>query len=192
MITVPLNPIFFSTPVEWRTWLTEHHAVMPELWVGFHKKNTGRPSLTWEQSVDEALCFGWIDGIRRGIDNQRFTIRFTPRKTRSIWSKVNIRNAERLIEQGLMQPTGLLEIERAKADGRFASAYDPPSTAEVPGDLQSALNANPIAEAFFLTLNKHNKYAIMHRIQTAKKPETRERRIRQFVEMLVKGEKIYP
>lgn len=188
----PKETIFFPSASEWREWLSENHETAGELWVGFHKKKTGRPSLTWQEAVEQALCLGWIDGIRKPIDDERYTIRFTPRRPRSGWSKINAQTAERLIAEGRMQDGGLQEVEQAKADGRWQAAYDSPAGATMDPDLQEALDANPAAREFYDTLSKQNKYSILYRIQTAKKPETRERRIREFVEMLAQGEKIHP
>ena len=188
----PINTIFFSSPSEWREWLSEQHAGKNEVWVGFHKKKTGRPSLTWAEAVEQALCFGWIDGIRKPIDENRYAIRFTPRRPRSGWSKINVQTADRLILNGLMYAAGLKEIEKAKADGRWQAAYDSPADATMASDFQDALDANPSARAFYQTLSKRNSYAILYRIQTAKKPETRARRIREFIEMLSRGEKLHP
>jgi uncharacterized protein YdeI (YjbR/CyaY-like superfamily) len=143
-------------------------------------------------ALHAALCFGWIDGQARGGDEPFYTQRFTPRRARSIWSKRNVKFATELIESGRMQPAGLREVERAKADGRWDAAYDAPSTATVPDDLRAALDAVPEAAAFFATLDSQSRYAILHRVQTAKKPETRARRIEKFVAMLAAGEKIYP
>ncbi len=156
------------------------------------KKASGIPTVTHAEALDVALCYGWIDGQRDSFDDQWFLQRFTPRRPRSNWSKVNCAKVERLIEEGRMQPPGLAEVERARADGRWAAAYDAPSTATVPDDLQRALDQSPAAAAFFATLNSQNRYAILYRIQDAKKPETRARRIEKFMAMLEDGTKIYP
>jgi uncharacterized protein YdeI (YjbR/CyaY-like superfamily) len=188
----PANLIFFASPADWREWLLENHANAGELWVGFHKKKTGRPSLTWQEAVEQALCFGWIDGIRKPVDQERYTIRFTPRRPGSVWSKINAQTAERLLAENRMHESGLRGVERAKADGRWQAAYDSPATASMPPDLQEALETNSAAREFYGTLSKRNSYAILYRVQSAKKPETRARRIQEFVEMLARGEKIYP
>jgi uncharacterized protein YdeI (YjbR/CyaY-like superfamily) len=144
------------------------------------------------EALHVALCFGWIDGQAKSLDETHYLQRFTPRRARSIWSKRNVKFARELIESGRMQPAGLREVERAKADGRWDAAYDAPSTATVPDDLRAALDASPRAAEFFETLKGQNRYAILHRVQTAKKPETRARRIATFVAMLERGETLYP
>jgi uncharacterized protein YdeI (YjbR/CyaY-like superfamily) len=154
------------------------------------KKHSGIASLDWAAGVDVALCFGWIDGQARRIDDDWFVQRFTPRRAKSIWSKVNREKAEKLVAAGRMRPAGLAEIERAKADGRWDAAYDGMATASIPDDLAAALEAADLADTF-AGLNSRNRYAILHRIQTAKKPETRARRIATFVEMLAAGETPY-
>ncbi|HEX5323250.1 MAG TPA: YdeI/OmpD-associated family protein [Capsulimonadaceae bacterium] len=187
-----MNPIYFESPFQWRAWLAQNHEKESELWVGFHKKKTGQPSLVWAESVEQALCFGWIDGIRKTVDEQRFLIRFTPRRSKSAWSKINVEIAKRLIEQGLMEEAGLREARAAEEDGRWQATYNPPSTSETPADLQKELLANPAAMEFYHTLSKRNLYAIHYRIESAKRPETRQKRVREFVEMLSRGEKLYP
>jgi uncharacterized protein YdeI (YjbR/CyaY-like superfamily) len=181
----------FASAAEWESWLGEQHAELPGVWLKIAKKGSGVPSVTFAEALDAALCYGWIDGQARSVDDTWYLQKFTPRRARSTWSKRNREKVAALIEAGRMQPAGLREIERAKADGRWEAAYDAPSTASVPDDLQRELDANPGAAEFFATLNSQNRYAILHRIQTAKKPETRERRIKQFVEMLARGEKLY-
>ena len=182
----------FASAAEWEAWLREHHAAAPGVWIRFAKRGSGVPTVTYLEALHAALCFGWIDGQARGIDDAAYVQRFTPRRTRSIWSKRNRDFATALIESGRMQPAGLREVERAKADGRWDAAYDAPSTATVPEDLQAALDAGPAAAEFFATLSGQNRYAILHRVQTAKKPETRARRIAKFVTMLEAGETLYP
>jgi uncharacterized protein YdeI (YjbR/CyaY-like superfamily) len=161
------------------------------VWIKFARKGSGVASVTYMEALHAALCFGWIDGQARGVDEASYVQRFTPRRARSIWSKRNREFATALIESGRMQPAGLREVERAKADGRWDAAYDAPSTATVPDDLRAALDASPRAAAFFETLKGQNRYAILHRVQTAKKPETRARRIATFVAMLERGETIH-
>ena len=156
------------------------------------KKDSGIASVTHAEALEVALCYGWIDGQRKSEDERRFLQRFTPRTARSTWSKINRDKALKLIEEGRMQPAGLAEVERARADGRWEAAYDAQSVATVPPDLRAALDANPKAAAFFAKLDSRNRYAVLFRTQGAKKPETRARRIGQFVEMLAKGEKLYP
>ena len=151
------------------------------------KKSSGITTVTFPEALEGALCYGWIDGQRNSFDDQWFLQRFTPRRPRSKWSKVNRAKAERLIEEGRMQPAGLAEVERARADGRWDAAYDPPSAVTVPPDLQRALDENPAAAAFFATLNRQSRLAILYPIHDAKKPETRARRIERFVAMLSDG-----
>lgn len=188
----PVNPIYFASPDEWQEWLTANHASTRELWVGFHKKKTGRPTITWAEAVEQALCFGWIDGIRKPIDQERYAIRFTPRRRGSGWSKINAQAAERLIGEGRMHAAGAKEVDEAKADGRWQAAYDSPAAISMPSDLREALDANPAARVFYGTLDKRNVYSIHYRVTTAKKPETRARRIREFIEALARGEKPHP
>jgi len=183
----------FATPEEWEAWLRAHHqTVTAGVWIKFARKGSGIPTVTYRDALQVALRFGWIDGQARGHDESWYLQRFTPRRARSIWSKRNRDFATALIEAGEMEPAGLREVERAKADGRWDAAYDAPSTATVPDDLQAALDANPAATEFFAGLDRQNRYAILHRVQTAKRPETRARRIEKFVAMLAAGEKIYP
>jgi uncharacterized protein YdeI (YjbR/CyaY-like superfamily) len=182
----------FASAEEWEAWLRDHHDTVPGIWIRFAKKGSGVPTVTYLEALHAALCFGWIDGQARSLDDAAYVQRFTPRRARSIWSKRNRDFATALIEAGRMQPAGLREVERAKADGRWDAAYDAPSTATVPEDLQRALDASPAAAEFFATLNSQNRYAILHRVQTAKRPETRARRIEKFVAMLEAGETLYP
>ena len=181
----------FATPDEWEAWLAEHHAASDGVWIRFAKKGSGLPTVRYAEALDAALCFGWIDGQTKGIDETWYLQRFTPRRKRSMWSKRNREKVAALIDAGRMQPAGLAEIERAKADGRWDAAYDSPKNARVPKDLQAALDASPPAAEAFGALNGVNRYAILHRVQTAKKPETRARRIAQFVAMLERGERIH-
>ena len=173
-------------------WYKRHHATHAGVWLRIAKKASGIASIDHPEALEIALCYGWIDGQRKGDGEQHFLQRFTPRTARSTWSKINRDKALKLIDEGRMQPPGLAEIERARADGRWDAAYDAQSVATVPPDLQAALDANRKAKAFFATLDSRNRYAVLFRTQGAKKPETRARRIAQFVEMLAKGEKIHP
>ena len=183
----------FATPEEWEAWLRAHHeTVTAGVWIKFARRASGIPTVTYGDALQVALRFGWIDGQARSHDESWYLQRFTPRRARSIWSKRNRDFATALIEAGEMEPAGLREVERAKADGRWDAAYDAPSTATVPDDLQAALDANPAATEFFAGLDRQNRYAILHRVQTAKRPETRARRIEKFVAMLAAGEKIHP
>ena len=183
-----------ATAAEWEAWLEAHHADTDEgVWLVLRTKKGGATAehLTWAQAVEVALCFGWIDGQGKKHNDASRVIRFTPRRQRSIWSKTNVEKAERLIKEKRMRPAGLAEIERAKADGRWARAYDPSSTAEIPEDFLAELEKHPKAKAFFATLNKRNTYPVVHRLQTAVKPETRAKRLAAMIEMFERGEKFY-
>ncbi len=182
---------FASAPL-WAAWLAEHHADTPDgVWLKIAKKETGIPTVTYAQALDEALCFGWIDGQKAALDASWWLQRFTPRRPRSRWSKVNTQKALALIEAGRMMPAGLQEVEAARADGRWESAYERQSAAEVPADLQVALDANPAAAAFFATLTGANRYAVLYRIHEAKRPQTRVDRIAKYVAMLERGETLH-
>ncbi|MBJ7607964.1 MAG: YdeI/OmpD-associated family protein [Candidatus Dormibacteraeota bacterium] len=177
----------------WRRWLTEHQPQSSGVWLVLAKKGTTSPtSLTYDQALEEALCHGWIDGQAGRRDQATYRQRFTPRRRRSPWSKRNVGIAEALLGQGRMQPAGLAEVERARADGRWESAYSGPAGIEVPADLAGALGRAPRAQAMFAILSSQNRYAILHRIESAKQPETRARRVEQFVAMLARGETVYP
>jgi uncharacterized protein YdeI (YjbR/CyaY-like superfamily) len=182
----------FPSREAWAAWLDEHHSISTGIWLALAKKGTGEASVTYGDAVEVALCYGWIDGQAGKLDDRFWLQRFTPRRPRSIWSRVNRDRALALMARGEMRPAGLREVERAQADGRWDAAYEPPSTMEVPDDLQEALASNPAAAAFFAALNSTNRYAILHRIHAAKKPETRSRRIETFVAMLADGKKLYP
>jgi len=188
-----LPVLFFADAAAFEQWLHGEHATTPGVWLQFAKKDSQIPSLTYAQAVDIALCYGWIDGqARSNPDDPRYYFqRFTPRRKQSRWSKINRDKVARLIAAGRMQPAGQAEIERAKADGRWAAAYDSPTAATVPDDLQAALDASPAAAAFFATLTGNNRYAILHRIQDAKRADTRARRIATFVAMLERGETLH-
>ena len=188
-----VHPILeFASHVEWTAWLEENHATTSGVWIRIAKKASGIESVAYPEVLDVALCYGWIDGQRKSESQTAFLQKFTPRGKKSTWSKVNREKALMLIENGQMKPAGLQEVARARKDGRWDAAYDAQSAARVPGDLQSALKSNECAEAFFRTLDSRNRYAILFRLHNAKKPETRDRRIQKFVEMLTRGEKIYP
>ena len=177
----------------WRAWLQEHHGDDRGVWLTLARKGAAAPtSLTYAEALEEALCHGWIDGqIRRG-DKDSYRQRFTPRTARSAWSKRNVAIAERLMAEGRMQASGLAAVERAKADGRWDAAYAGPASIEVPADLAAALDSHPVARTMFQNLNSRNRYAVLYRLQTAKRAETRSRRLEQFVAMLERGETIYP
>jgi uncharacterized protein YdeI (YjbR/CyaY-like superfamily) len=187
---LPIVP--FASRDAWAAWLEERHATSDGLWLKLAKKGSGIDTVTYPQAVEVALCYGWIDGQVRKFDESYWLQRFTPRRTRSKWSKINRQRAIELIEKGEMKPAGLREVERARADGRWDAAYDAQSTAQVPEDLRRALEKNEAAREFFARLNSANRYAILHQIQDAKKPETRARRIAKYVAMLGEGKKTYP
>lgn len=194
---VALPTLEFESQAAWEAWLEENHATSPGVLVKMAKKGSGIPSITSPEVVETALCYGWIDGQgksgqKAGLGDTYWLLKVTPRRKQSIWSKRNREKVEELIRTGRMRPAGLQEIERAKADGRWERAYDSPRTATVPEDLQAALQQNPKAQAFFDSLNSANRYAILFRIQGAKKPETRARRIENFIRMLENEEKLYP
>jgi uncharacterized protein YdeI (YjbR/CyaY-like superfamily) len=186
-----LATLQFASPREWESWLERNHATAPGVWVKLAKKGTGIPSVTYMEAVDVALCYGWIDSQSKSLDDHQYVQRFTPRRAKSPWSKINRAKAEEFIAQGRMRPAGMREVEAAQADGRWESAYDGQRTIEVPPDLQKVLDNNPRAKKFFTTLDSRNRYAVLHRIQQAKKPETRASRIEKFVAMLNEGRKIY-
>jgi uncharacterized protein YdeI (YjbR/CyaY-like superfamily) len=187
---LPIIP--FASREAWGAWLEGQHATSDGLWLKFAKKYSGLETVTYDQAVEIALCYGWIDGQVRSFDEDYYLQRFTPRRPRSKWSKINRQKATKLIERGEMKPAGLREVERAKADGRWDDAYDAPSTAMVPEDLKRALGKNEIAREFFATLDRRNRYTILYQIQDAKRPETRARRIAKYVAMLAEREKPYP
>ncbi|HEX7070181.1 MAG TPA: YdeI/OmpD-associated family protein [Rhodothermales bacterium] len=186
-----LPVLHFETQAALEAWLDEHHESADGVWLRFAKKGSGQKSVTYDEAVELGLCFGWIDGQSRSLDDTFWLQRFTPRRKRSKWSKLNCEKALELIRQGRMRPAGLAAVDAAKADGRWDAAYASPKNIEVPEDLQRRLDENPKAKAFFETLSGSNRYAILYRIHDAKKPETRERRIEKFVGMLERGEKIY-
>ena len=187
---LPVVP--FASGEAWEAWLEDHHATSRGVWLKIAKKGSGVESVTFSEALDVALCYGWIDSQRDRFDERFYLQRFTPRKPKGKWSQVNREKVARLMERGRMKPAGLREVERAKADGRWDAAYEPQSAATVPDDLRVALEGNGRAREFFETLNKTNRYAILYRIQDAKGPETRARRIAKYVAMLAEGEKLYP
>lgn len=184
--------VTFESQGEWEAWLEQHAADSKGVWLKMAKKGTGIASVNYAEALEGALCYGWIDGQKASFDEQYWLQKFTPRGAKSIWSKVNCAKVEALLADGRMRATGLRQVELAKADGRWEAAYDSQSKITVPADLQSELDKNPQAKDFFGTLDSVNRYAILFRIQTAKKAETRTARIQKFVEMLAKHEKLYP
>ncbi|MGH3088523.1 MAG: YdeI/OmpD-associated family protein [Rubrobacteraceae bacterium] len=184
--------ISFPSPEAWEEWLEKHHATSSGLWLKIAKKDSGVASVSCAEALDAALCYGWIDSQANRFDEDFWLQRFTPRRPKSKWSKINRGKAEKLIERGKMKPAGLREVERAKFDGRWDAAYESQSKATVPDDLRHELEKNDAAREFFQALDSRNRYAILYRIQDAKKPETRKRRIDKYVAMLAEHGKIYP
>jgi len=177
----------------WREWLTAHHEESTGVWLVLAKKGTTEPTtLTYDLALDEALCQGWIDGQVRGRERGAYCVRFTPRRPRSLWSARNVANVSRLISEGRMQPAGMSQVEAAKADGRWDAAYGGQATLEVPEDLEAALTASPGARAMFEILTRQNRYAMVYQVGSAKRADTRARRIEKYVAMLARGETPYP
>lgn len=178
----------FRSPSEFRKWLAANHRQSGGIWLRIFKKDSGVPSVTYAEALDEALCFGWIDARKERYDDSSWLQRFTRRRPKSGWSKINTQHAERLIKAGRMKAAGQAQIDAAKKDGRWTAAYDSPSTATLPKDFLAALRRNKKAKDFFKSLNKANRYAIAYRLQTAKKPETKQRRMEMILAMLARGE----
>ena len=191
IIPPELAPTLFKSAKAFEAWLKKNHATSEGLWLKIAKRGSNEPSVTYPEAVEIALCWGWIDGQKKSLDDQHYLQRFTPRRARSVWSRINVNKVQALIEAGRMQAPGQAQIEAAKADGRWARAYDGARTSTVPEDLQAALEAEPAAKTFFASINASNRYAILWRIQTAARAETRARRIAQLVEMLARGETIH-
>ena len=186
-----LPVLLFDTQPDWRAWLEENHAQSQGSWLKHTKKSSGKASISYQEALEEALCYGWIDSQKRAHDEDYYLQKFTPRGPKSVWSKINVAKAEVLIKSGKMQPAGLAAINLAKQDGRWDAAYDSQSSSKIPEDFLAELNKNPKAKHFFGTLNKASIYAFTWRIQTAKKPETRKARIEKFIKMLSRGEKLH-
>jgi len=187
-----LPTIPFESATVWRAWLELNHTDSQGLWIQIAKKAAGIPTVTHAEALEVALCFGWIDGQRLGMDETWFLQRFTPRRARSRWSQINVEKVEQLMARGLMEPSGLKEVDRAKADGRWDAAYASQSRIEVPDDFRRALEADPPAAETFSGLNPTNRYAILYRLHHTKTPPERLRRIETFIAMLSRGETIYP
>ena len=183
--------LLFATPAELEAWLEESAGESEGIWLKIAKKGAPEPSVTYAEALELALCFGWIDSQKRGFDETHFLQRFTPRRPRGRWSRINRDKAEALIAAGSMRPAGMGEVEAARADGRWEAAYEGQRSARVPADLRRELDSNAAAREFFAGLDGANRYAIVYRLDEAKKPETRERRLRKFVAMLERGEKIH-
>jgi uncharacterized protein YdeI (YjbR/CyaY-like superfamily) len=184
--------VYCADTAAWQRWLETRHASSDGVRLAIAKKGGAHPSVSYADAVEVALCYGWIDGKIGRLDDNHYLQLFTPRRPRSIWSRINRDKAQRLIEDGRMQPAGLVEVQRAQADGRWDAAYASHSTAEVPDDLAAALAASPAASAFFATLSSQNRFAIVFRIGNVKRAETRARKIAQYVAMLERGETLYP
>jgi len=182
--------LFFEDAGEFDNWLEHNHADVDGIWIQMAKAKSEHTSVTWADAVPVALSHGWIDGQARRVDDAWYLQKFTPRRPRSNWSQVNVAHAERLIAEGRMRPWGLEQVEQARADGRWEAAYQPSSSREIPSELQKALDASPSAAAAFAELDSRNRYAMVLRIQTAKRSETRERNAARFAEMLERGEKL--
>ena len=184
--------IAFASQAEWEAWLAAQPATSRGLWLKIAKKDAGVASVSYAEALESALCYGWIDGQRAAHDERFFLTRFTPRGRKSKWSQINRAKATELLQQGRMKPAGVAQVEQARQDGRWDAAYEAQSAATVPADLQRALDEHPAAQAFFATLDSRNRYAILYRLQDAKRPETRARRIAQYVAMLDEQKKLYP
>jgi uncharacterized protein YdeI (YjbR/CyaY-like superfamily) len=182
----------FETPASWHAWLTKNHASSKGIFMRIAKKDSGILSITASEALEVALCHGWIDAIRKAGDERTFLQRYVPRGPRSIWSAINKKKVQQLIKAKLMLPAGLAAVQRAKENGQWANAYAPASTITVPPDLEDALNKNKKAREFFATLKGSNRYAFLHRLVTAKKPETRAKRLATFIGMMERGEVFYP
>jgi uncharacterized protein YdeI (YjbR/CyaY-like superfamily) len=183
--------ISFASLDEWRKWIAENHDKSNGVWLRFFKKDSGEKTVTYSEALEEALCYGWIDGQVNKFDDQSYIQRFTPRRPKSIWSKRNTEKAERLIREGKMKKAGMEQVELAKADGRWQQAYDSSTNMKLPEDFLQELSKNKKAKTFFEGLNKTNQYAIAWRLQTAKKPETREKRLKEILAMMREGKKFH-
>ena len=188
---VSMRIVSFTSSPDLRTWLAKNHSQSEGIWLRIYKKNSGVTTVTYAEALDQSLCFGWIDGQKKPHDDQSWLQKLTPRRSKSAWSKKNTQHTQRLIDSGEMAAAGLKEVEAAKADGRWSRAYDSFGKATVPDDFLKELAQNQKAYAFFETLNKTNLYSIVYRLQPAKKPETRERRMQAIIEKLSRGEKFH-
>lgn len=183
--------IAFKDSTVWRRWLDENHDKVDGVWLRLYKKESNCPTITYAEALDEALCYGWIDGQKKTYDEKSYLQKFTPRRASSMWSKRNIEHVARLTERKLMMPSGLVQVEQAQQDGRWAAAYDKPSNMVVPDEFMAELKQHPVAEKFFATLNKANTYAIAWRLQTAKTEETRKRRQDKIIALLNSEQKLH-
>ena len=180
-----------ASPEEWEAWLDAEHASSDGVWLKFAKKGSGVTTVVYAEALDVALCYGWIDSQVMTFDERFYLQRFTPRRAKSKWSKINVEKIEALTKSGRMKPAGLEQVELAKADGRWDASYPSPANMTEPADLEKALKASPKAAAFYATLNRSNRYAVIYQLEDAKKAETRERRLAKFIGMLERGEKLY-
>ncbi len=183
--------LFFQDAAAFDAWLEDNHSEVDGIWIQIGKVGSGHASITWADAVPVAICHGWIDGQARRVDDGWYLQKFTPRRPRSNWSQVNVGHAERLIAEGKMRPWGLEQVENAKADGRWDSAYQASSVRDIPTELQKALDESPTAAAAFAELDSRNRFAMVYRIQTAKRQETRDRNAAKFVEMLERGDRLH-
>ena len=188
-IDLPIRP--FKTAQAWQSWLFKNHAKTPGLWLRFYKKASGVKTVVYAEALEVALCYGWIDSQVKSYDAASYIQKFTPRGPKSVWSKINVGKVERLIKEKKMRAAGLKAVHAAKQDGRWAKAYDSPATMQVPADFLAALSKNKKAKAFFDSLSRANHYAIAYRLHEAKRPETREKRFKEFLNMMAKGQKIH-
>lgn len=186
-----LPVVSFKTQAEWRKWLTKNHTNEKGVWLRMYKKASGVKSIVYREALDEALCYGWIDGQVNKYDEESYVQRFTPRRSRSLWSKRNTENIARLTKLGKMKPAGLVEVQRAKDDGRWKNAYGAQKNTVIPEDFLKELDKHPKAKAFFQTLNKSNLFVIAYRLETAKKPETRVRRMKAMIELFNQEKTFY-
>jgi len=186
-----MNTIAFKSAADFRSWLSENHDKIDGIWLRIFKKDSGKATVTYAEALDQALCFGWIDGQKKSYDELSWIQKFTPRRPKSSWSKINTQHVKRLTKAGRMMLAGLAAVDAAKADGRWQAAYDSHRTATPPEDFLKALRRDKKAKAFFESLNKANVYAIVYRLQTAKKPETRERRLQSILAMMSRSEKFH-
>lgn len=188
-INVPV--IAFKSAKEWSAWLSKNSQISNGVWLKIFKKDSGKKTITYSEALEESLCYGWIDGQKKSFDEQAWLQKFCPRRPKSIWSKINIAHIERLTKAGKMKPEGLKQVASAKADGRWEKAYDAPSKMSVPDDFMKELSKNKKAKEFYKTLNRANLYSIAFRLQTAKKPETRQKRMEIILNMLSKSQKFH-
>ncbi len=195
MAPVKVDPdkvLEFADEERFYDWLSRHHSTQDEVWIRIHKVDSGLPSITPKQAIDVVLCWGWIDGLRKGLDERSFLQRYTPRRAKSVWSRINVDNVARLVEEGRMTEHGLDQVEAAKADGRWDRAYDSGKAMTIPDDLQAAINAEPAAREMFGRLNAQNRFALAFRTHNMKTAAGRTKKIASFVQMLKRGETIYP